>query len=171
VFAVKTMRAIPYISAPFRGGSKWMRPFYQIRKFFINIPIKDTGDRIIELAPWPTDISAEAVGDKRVGNVMHFAEEDLNNPEGEMLKKHISEKGPVIPDVVILATGYRQVVEFLDDSYPGINDVKHRFVYDDIEDGFAYIGFVRPSIGKFIRSGPAPTSNLAHNFKSLHSPQ
>ncbi|KAK0705172.1 hypothetical protein B0H67DRAFT_604088 [Lasiosphaeris hirsuta] len=132
-FVVKTDKAIPYISAPYRGGF-----WNTIRAFLINIPIKDNEGRVIELAPWPTSIKKVKDYEKEV---MEFP--DTGSPESEMLKK----KEPVQPDVVIVSTGYRREFPFLDDKYPKLRECRVRGVYDKIEDGIAFVGFVRPAIG------------------------
>ena len=136
-FVVKTDKAIPYISAPYRQGL-----LNSIRSLFINIPLKDTQGREIELAPWPTCVA------KRDGQreIMEFA--DNGSPESERLKAKALEIGPVRPDVVIMATGYRRDFPFLGDGYPKLNECHVRGIYRRIDDGFAYIGFVRPAIGK-----------------------
>ena len=64
------------------------------------------------------------------------------------MKRKTDEVGPVRPDVVIFATGYRREFPFMSDEYPKLQDCKVRGVYEKIEDGVAYIGFVRPSIGE-----------------------
>ncbi|KAK1828906.1 putative dimethylaniline monooxygenase [Podospora conica] len=136
-FVVKTTKAMPYISAPYRSQAGIWN---SIRSALINIPLPDTGGREIELAPWPRRVSK--LGDR---DVLEFR--DNKSPESSRLKLKTAEAGPVTPDVVIIATGYRREFPFLSDEYPRLPDCKVRGIYADIEDGLAYIGFVRPSIG------------------------
>ncbi len=149
VFVVKTDKAIPYISAPYRKGI-----INAIRSFFMNIPILDTKGRVIELVPWPTCVrrvkmrdDGEVAKEKEV-DVMEFR--DDGSPESERLKERTKETGPVVPDVVIVASGYRREFPFLSDGgYPTLRECGARGVYERIEDGFAYVGFIRPAIGEF----------------------
>lgn len=143
-FVVKTTKAMPYISAPYRSQAG---VFNSIRSALINIPIADTDGREIELAPWPNRVGKDATGRK----TLEFP--DNGSPESARLKL----AGPVTPDVVIIATGYRREFMFLSDEYPKLQDCKVRGIYADIDDGLAYIGFVRPSIGK-LTSLPLPLS-------------
>lgn len=59
------------------------------------------------------------------------------------------------PDLVIFATGYKRSFPFLnkygDKHYPTVDEATTRGIYRDIEDGIAYIGFVRPALGKLHR--------------------
>jgi dimethylaniline monooxygenase (N-oxide forming) len=149
---VKTDKAIHYISSPYRKG--WLNA---IRSFFINIPIRDTQDKEIEVAPWPSCIRRVSKRDIMDRNsdeeveVMEF--NDDGSPESERLKT----KPPVVPDTVIFATGYRREFPFLADDYPQPEDCTVRGVYRDIKEGFGYIGMVRPSIGtSFFLSPPSP---------------
>ncbi|KAK0638502.1 dimethylaniline monooxygenase [Cercophora newfieldiana] len=128
LFMVKSDRAIQYISPPYRKG--WANA---IRSFFINIPLRDTQGKEIELAPWPTCV-------RRV-DIVEFA--DNGSPESKRLKT----RPPVIPDTVIFATGYKREFPFLDEDYPRPADCSVRGIYRDINDTFGYIGIIRPSIG------------------------
>ena len=144
VFLVKSERAIPYLSAPYRGGF-WNK----IRSFFINIPLLDTKGKVIELAPWPTRVMA----DNKTGvEILEFP--DDGSPESKRLRETNTKLGPVQPDVVIFATGYRREFPFLSGGgeYPTLKECLVRGIYQKIEDGFAYIGFVRPSLGMFSHS-------------------
>ncbi|KAH8884910.1 FAD/NAD(P)-binding domain-containing protein [Thozetella sp. PMI_491] len=136
-FAVKTDKAIPYISAPFRGGRSWLWPLNWLRSNLLNVEIPKTDpNRVIELAPWPCRID---------DGVMEF--EDNGSRESRRLQDSNIKLGPVRPDLIILATGYRKSFPFLDDEYPSPKQAKFRGIYRDIQDGFAYIGFSRPAIG------------------------
>ena len=75
--------------------------------------------------------------------VMHF--EKTDRPES----KRIESLGPITPDVVISCTGYTRAVprDMLGKGYPQLSEAKFRGIYRHIDDGLAYIGFIRPSIG------------------------
>lgn len=128
----KSDRALPYISEQYRSKSRVNR----WRTWLLNVPLKPTGGRKIDLAPWPTHLDEEGV--------IHF--EKTDRPES---KKMDNEKG-VKPDVVIFATGYKQSFPFIPkgDIYPSLDDSVNRGIFRDINDGIAYIGFVRPALGK-----------------------
>ncbi len=98
---------------------------------------------MIELAPWPNGV--KKVRDEETGEEVEILEfPDNGSPEAARLKT----QEPVKPDVIIFATGYRREFPFLSDEDPSLKDCKVRGVYNNIEDGFAYIGFIRPAIGK-----------------------
>jgi len=124
VFLVKSDKAVPYMSAKQRKGF-----WNAVRGFFINVPIKDTGDRVIEVKAWPTHADPDG---------------SLNIPE------HGSDKAyRVKPDRMVFATGYTTEFRFLKKGqYPTLAEARVRGIYRFIEEGFAYIGFVRPSIGE-----------------------
>jgi dimethylaniline monooxygenase (N-oxide forming) len=99
-----------------------------VRAFFINVPIEDTGDKVIEVKAWPTHADPDGT---------------LNIPE-----HNTDEAYRVKWDRIVLATGYKTEFPFLEkDQYPTLAEVRIRGIYRFIEEGFAYIGFVRPSLG------------------------
>src|SRR5690554_1889722 len=115
------------MSAKYRSTSFW----YRLRAFFINVPIKDTKGRVIDVVSWPERVDEDGI--------MHFKPGSGKSEE---------ETTQVKPDVVVFATGYRREVQVLDHDYPQPTEVTARGVYspDDISVGF--IGFTRPSFGK-----------------------
>lgn len=128
MFLVKSDKAVPYMSARHRKGF-----WNAIRAFFINVPIKDTGDRVIEVKAWPTHADQDGT---------------LNIPEADADTAY-----RVKPDRVVLATGYRTEFPFLQEGqYPTLAEARVRGIYRYIEEGFAYIGFVRPSLGRSLPS-------------------
>ncbi|KAK0614499.1 dimethylaniline monooxygenase [Immersiella caudata] len=170
-FMVKSDKAIQYISPPYRKG--WVNA---IRSFFINIPLKDTQGKEIELAPWPACVEKVKKRD-----VMHLDSDtddeveiikftDDGSPESERLKT----RPPVIPDTVIFATGYKREFPFLSEEYPRPGDCSVRGIYRNIDDGFGYIGMIRPSIGAIPPLAELQaqlfTSRLITNHYSLTSP-
>lgn len=118
------------MSAKYRPKSFW----YLLRAFFINVPIQDTKGRVIDVSQWPERVDNEGV--------MHF-----KHKAGESREE--TRDRAVNPDVVVFATGYKREVQFLDLSYPQPTEVSVRGIYspDDVTVGF--IGFTRPSFGKF----------------------
>lgn len=135
VIFCKSAKAIPYISEQYRSQSM----LNKLRSWLINVPIQPTGGRKIELAPWPSHFDENGV--------VHFRKND--RPESKRMEADKSIK----PDLVIFATGYRRVFPFLTNNkqkYPSLDDATTRGIYRHIEDGIAYIGFVRPALGKLI---------------------
>ncbi|KAB5586235.1 dimethylaniline monooxygenase [Coniochaeta sp. 2T2.1] len=123
IFLVKSDKAVPYMSAGQRKGF-----WNAVRAFFVNVPIKDTGNRRIEVKGWPSHMDEN--------KALHIPEPDCNEPY------------VVKPDRIVFATGYRTSFPFLEEGqYPSLEEAAVRGVYRDIAEGFAYIGFVRPSIG------------------------
>ena len=123
LFACKSDRALPYISAGHRSKSKWNT----IRSKILNILIKETNGRHIDVAGWP-----DMVDDGGFVNLRIEADGSLKR-----LK----------PDVVILATGYQVRFPFLHKSYPTLGEADVRSVYSSTNVDIGYVGFVRPSIG------------------------
>lgn len=141
VLFCKSDRAIPYLSEQWRSKSL----FNRCRTWLINIELRPTQGRKIDLAPWPSHLDEDGV--------VHF--EKNGRPES---KKMETEK-PVRPDVVIFATGYKQSFPFMprdDKRYPSLDACSIRGIYRDIDDGVAYIGFVRPAFGEIV-TAPHPT--------------
>ncbi|KAF2099030.1 FAD/NAD(P)-binding domain-containing protein [Rhizodiscina lignyota] len=124
----KSNKAIPYISAPYRNYT-WLQ---RIRSRIIQVPLPDTRDRKIDLAPWPKYIDEEGV--------VHF--KDNGRPEYQRMRD-IKCK----PDVLIFATGYIQRFPFLDETYPTSAQANIRSVWKDDDPSVGFIGFVRPSFG------------------------
>ncbi|KAK5997770.1 Monooxygenase ptmN [Cladobotryum mycophilum] len=122
IFLCKSARALPYISAGQRSTSLVNR----IRSSIINVPMKETNGRHIDVKRWPL-----RVDDK---GFMHF--------DG------LEPSDPVKADVVVFATGYTTNFPFLSPKqYPDLDDLDVRGVYKQGDTTVGYIGFVRPSIG------------------------
>lgn len=85
------------------------------------------------MAPWPKRITDEGFLEFR----------DNGSPEYERIK---DKKIPA--DIVVFATGYKRVVKFLDAAYPQPGDVDVRGIYHHDDVTVAFIGFMRPSLGK-----------------------
>lgn len=104
----------------------------------MNMELKPTGGKKIDMAPWPTHVDENGV--------VHFEEND--RPESIIMNREKEIK----PDVVVFATGYIQSFPFLsaDDDYPTLDDSTTRGIYRNIEDGIAYIGFIRPAFGNIV---------------------
>ncbi|PVH80713.1 FAD/NAD(P)-binding domain-containing protein [Cadophora sp. DSE1049] len=128
IFPSKSGQAVPYISAQYRKYSLLDR----IRASICQIPIKDTGDRKIDLAPWPKSISSEGV--------VKFT--PTSRLEAETMRDVTCK-----PDIVIYATGYSQRFSFLDSSYGTPLEADRRGVWKTGDESVGFIGFVRPAIG------------------------
>lgn len=137
VMLCKSDRAQPYISEQYRSQSA----FNKWRTWFLNVPIKPTGGKKIDIAPWPSHFDKDGF--------VHFQRN--KRPESKVMEQMEEEMG-IRPDIVVYATGYRREFPYLpkdDPRCPSVDEAKTRGIYRDIEDGIAYIGFVRPSLGKF----------------------
>lgn len=122
VFLVKSDRALPYLSAGHRSTSWWNR----LRSSLLNVPIRDTKGKKIDVRPWPNRFTSDGR--------FQFSEE--NRPKDDLR-----------PDVVVLASGYASDFSILESSYPRLVDTNMRGVYKDDDVTVGFIGFVRPSIG------------------------
>lgn len=134
----KSDRAMPYISEQWRSKSLWNR----VRMWLINVELKPTGGKKIDLAPWPRFIDGDGI--------VHFRWTE--RLESQKLLMEVLEGKRVRPDMVVFATGYKQTFPFLpqnDSRYPTLNEATTRGIYRDIDDGMAYIGFVRPGFGTY----------------------
>ncbi|KAK3313365.1 hypothetical protein B0H66DRAFT_350202 [Apodospora peruviana] len=143
IFFNKSSNAGPYISAPYRRNAK-RSTIDKIRSAIIQAPIKDTGDRQIDLAPWPESVSCAGV--VKFNNSQRL--------EWERIKDE-----SITPDIVVYCTGYRQEFAFFEvhnkvnadkegrRRYPvaAEADVRDIWKHDDHTVGF--IGFLRPSLG------------------------
>jgi dimethylaniline monooxygenase (N-oxide forming) len=137
VFFNKSSNAGPYISYPYRKNGK--RSFIdRIRSSIIQAPIKDTGGKQIDLAPWPDSVDADGV--------VRFC--NNQRKEYERIKDD-----KVKPDIVVYCTGYRQEFSFFNKavqpgrSYPCAVDADVRSVWKRDDPTVGFIGFLRPSLG------------------------
>lgn len=122
IFLCKSDRALPYISTGHRSQSWWNEK----RSKMLNVPIKDTQGRKIDVLSWPQKVDEEGF------MTLHDDAEKVHR---------------IKPDVVVLATGYETKFPFLDDDYPNVSDTDVRCVYNSNDVSVGFIGFVRPSIG------------------------
>ncbi|KKY22981.1 putative dimethylaniline monooxygenase [Phaeomoniella chlamydospora] len=130
IIANKSNNAMPYISAPYRPKVQTKADF--IRSKYVSLPPFDTKGRQIDLAPWPEYFDENGI--------VHF--QDNGTPEAESMK-HATVK----PDIVVLATGYRQIFPFLDDTYTVPEHANIRWTWKSGDETVGYIGFVRPAFG------------------------
>lgn len=138
VFFNKSTNAMPYISEQYRTNTF----LNKIRSSIIQVPVVETHGRKIDLAPLPKNIEKNGV----------VSFEDNGRPEAEVMKKVTCK-----PDVVILATGYTQKFSFLDTTYPTPQEATMRSVWKENDNTVGFIGFVRPSFGKWhLISGDVP---------------
>ena len=131
----------------------------RLRDLVVVTPVRDTGGRTIDVAPWPDHIDEHGV--------VHFR--DNGRPEYAAMLR--GEK--VRPDVLVFCTGYEQTFPFLRDassasSPPWLGPPTASSPSDDTDDDHedkdgdnpmvrgiwrradptvAYIGFVRPNLG------------------------
>ncbi|KAM0298665.1 hypothetical protein ACHAPM_008087 [Fusarium culmorum] len=131
-------RCLHYISEPYRPTNPGL--VERIRRAIVTIPVKEVpGNKYIDLAPWPTHIDDKGI--------MHFKEN--GRPEAERMKT----LGPVKPDMVVYATGYRQEFGFFDEAnkngedYPTCSDADVRCIWRHNDPTVGFIGFIRPGYG------------------------
>lgn len=128
IFPSKSGQAVPYISAQYRKDSLLNRT----RASICQIPIKDTGNRKIDLAPWPKSVSSEGI--------VEFIQS--SRPEAEVMSRITCK-----PDIVIYATGYSQEFTFLGPNYGTPLGADRRGIWKTGDESVGFIGFVRPAIG------------------------
>ncbi|KAH8649642.1 hypothetical protein BGZ60DRAFT_520634 [Tricladium varicosporioides] len=128
LFFNKSTKAMPYISAQYRTNTF----FNKLRALVAQVPLVNTRDRRIDLAPLPEKISDQGI--------VKFVEN--GRPEAEVMKGKTYK-----PDVLILATGYTQSFPFLGKEYPTPKEADMRNVWKQGDESVAFIGFVRPSFG------------------------
>jgi dimethylaniline monooxygenase (N-oxide forming) len=151
VFFNKSTKAMPYISKQYRTNS-----FVNIlRSYIAQVPLANTHDRVIDLAPWPKEI-----GEK---GIVRFVEN--GRAEAEVMTKKVCK-----PDVLVLATGYTQSFPFLDSTYPTPNQANMRTVWKEGDSTVGFIGFLRPSFGKNIPSRIRIIRTNARQELSRHLP-
>ena len=134
---------MPYISAPYRPKVKTRVEEWRSQTFAM--PPVDTKGRQIDLAPWPDHIDEHGI--------VHFS--DTGRPEAERMKK-VTRR----PDIVIFATGYKQVFSFLDETYPRPEQADMRRVWKSADESVGFIGFVRPHFGM----GRTPCPSLPTSY-------
>lgn len=130
VFLNKSTNAMPYISEQYRTSTL----LNKIRSRIVQVPLVDTHGRKIDLAPRPKEIDEKGV--------VIFTEN--GRPEAEVMKEKVCK-----PDVLILATGYTQDFSFLDNTYPTPQDATVRNVWKENDETVGFVGFIRPSFGKW----------------------
>jgi dimethylaniline monooxygenase (N-oxide forming) len=119
---------MPYISAPYRKYSLAST----LRSYIAQAPIIPTGNKVIDLAPFPASVSSSGV--------VKFL--DNKGPEAAVMRSKTLK-----PDLAILATGYTQSFPFLSSSYPLPQDTDIRGIWKRGFQSVAFIGFLRPSFG------------------------
>lgn len=125
---------MPYINRPYRKRSKYLD--YVSR--YIDPP-EDSPPQtnfVVDLAPFP----AKFLPDGRAVFPASLRKDALRMADRV-----------VRPDLVIYATGYTQEFGFLDEEseYPTPEEANVRNVVKDGDETVAFIGFVRPGVGKF----------------------
>lgn len=103
----------------------------RVRSSFMNVKIKDTDGKKIDVVSWPEKIDSDGL--------MRF---NKKHPTDSTIPKEQRKA-----DVVVFATGYTQEFPFLDNEYPYISQTNVRGIYKEGDVTLGYIGFVRPAIG------------------------
>lgn len=129
IFFNKSTKAMPFISEQYRTSSL----INTLRSYIAQVPLVKTGGKKIDLAPWPTSVDEKGV--------VKFL--DNGRVEAERMRGAVCQ-----PDMVILATGYRQTFPFLDKSYPMPTKADIRNIWKTGDESVGFIGFVRPSFGE-----------------------
>ncbi|CZS91969.1 related to flavin-containing monooxygenase [Rhynchosporium agropyri] len=122
VFFCKSGKAMPYISKPYRKPGF----FGRIRAALINVPIPETGDRTIDLAPWPEFISPDGI--------VTFLKND--RPEANTMRNLVCK-----PDIVVFATGYLPTFPYLEESYGTPYQADRRGIWKSGDESVGFIGF------------------------------
>lgn len=127
ILLCKSDKALPYMNVGKRSGS-W---FNRVRSSYMNVKIKDTEGKKIDVVSWPTEIGPDGS--------MQF---DKMLPSDSVL----SDK-QLKPDVLVFATGYTREFSFLGNEYPNVSQANVRGIYKEGDVTIGYIGFIRPAIG------------------------
>jgi dimethylaniline monooxygenase (N-oxide forming) len=114
-------------------GHRAETKFNETRSKFVNVVIKDTKGRRIDVVRWPKGIDEDGI--------MSFEERQPHDA--------VSQVTQVKPDVVVFATGFESEFSYLDSDYPQLAHASVRGIYKEKDISVGFIGFVRPSIGKF----------------------
>jgi dimethylaniline monooxygenase (N-oxide forming) len=128
IFFNKSTKAMPFISEQYRKSSR----VNTLRSYIAQVPLTPTYGKKIDLAPWPE--SVDQMG------IVNFTEN--GRKEADTMRKVICK-----PNLLILATGYKQTFPFLNSSYPTPVDADMRSIWRTGDESVAFIGFVRPSFG------------------------
>ncbi len=145
-----------YVSAPWRPKAP-RTLLGRLRALVVSAPVRDTGGRHIDVAPWPERIDEDGIA--------HFR--DNGRPEYAAVSDQ-----RIKPDVLVFCTGYKQTLPFLrhyhpDNSPPSTSpspapssptsfttdnissssDGMARGIWRRDDPSLAFIGFVRPNLG------------------------
>jgi dimethylaniline monooxygenase (N-oxide forming) len=113
-----------------KRSTSWIN---RIRSSIMNVKIKDTKSKKIDVVSWPESIDRDGS--------MHFGK---TLPSDSILSKE-----QLKPDVLVFATGFTRDFPFLDNEYPTVSQTNVRGIYKEGDVSVGYIGFIRPSIGMF----------------------
>jgi dimethylaniline monooxygenase (N-oxide forming) len=104
----------------------------RVRSAYINVEIKDTEGKKIDVVSWPEKIDSDGL--------MSFGK---TLPSDSVIPTEQRK-----PDVLIFATGFTRDFPFLDKEYPSVSQTNVRGIYKEGDVTIGYIGFIRPAIGK-----------------------
>ncbi|CAG2005520.1 unnamed protein product [Fusarium graminearum] len=127
ILLCKSDKALPYMNVGKRSTS-W---FNRVRSAYINVEIKDTQGKKIDVVSWPENIGRD--GSMNFGKTL---------PSDSIISTEQRK-----PDVVVFATGYTREFSFLNEEYPNVAQTNARGIYKEGDVTIGYIGFVRPAIG------------------------
>ncbi|KAK5655316.1 hypothetical protein OQA88_5883 [Cercophora sp. LCS_1] len=139
MFFTKSNKASSYVSKPYRKTLN-RGIVERIRSALIQQPIPDTGDRQIDLCPWPERVTSSGT----------LVFKKSNRPEYERLKSE-----DIKVDMVVYCTGYRQEFPFLTKQnesgegkpYPTADEANVRGIWHRDDPTVGFIGFLRPNLG------------------------
>jgi len=139
VFFNKSNKSAALISKPYRKTLN-RSLFERIRSALIQVQIPETGDREIDLCPWPESVTSNGT----------LVLRKSNRPEYIRLKDE-----QIKVDMIVYCTGYRQEFPFIAKQnesgkgkpYPTADMVDVRNIWHSDDPTYAYIGFLRPNLG------------------------
>ncbi|KAH8721245.1 Dimethylaniline monooxygenase [N-oxide-forming] 2 [Beauveria bassiana] len=140
LFMVKSDRALPYLSANHRSTSLLNR----LRMRILNVPLRPHPGRTISVQSWPSHIDSSGT--------MHFQSPPSSSSSSSSTPLLSASQAPppppsLIPDVVILATGYITSFPILDHGYPSLSSASVRGIYDPSCPSVGFIGFLALDMG------------------------
>ncbi|KAL6920442.1 hypothetical protein ACHAPO_011631 [Fusarium lateritium] len=127
ILLCKSDKALPYMNVGKRSKS-WAN---RVRSAYINVEIKDTEGKKIDVVSWPEKIDSDGL--------MNFGK---TLPSDSIIPTEQRK-----PDVLVFATGFARDFPFLDKEYPSVSQANVRGIYKEGDVTIGYIGFIRPAIG------------------------
>ncbi|KAL1413337.1 hypothetical protein Q8F55_001096 [Vanrija albida] len=168
VFLNKSGKAMQFINRPFAHMSALHRAFFH----YIDPPLpRGIDDPTIDIVPFPERF------DPNDGSAV------LPPPPAHR-SKETAWKSKCDPDLVVLATGYRQDFDWIGEGYPRPEKANLRGVCDTSDLSVAFLGFLRPGVGAIppmaemqaqffflVTQGKIAPPTSPENYHLLHSEQ